>query len=459
MINTKDIWAGDLQLLGIAGQATFNGTLETNGALGMSFAGHELHFNGNIQTTGGGGFILNNISDAVFLTDAHINLDGPFLQNGSGYTYMGGFLKTQSQNVQFTNDLFLNNNLQIDTDVGPGDLILQQDIDGAFNLTIRLDTGSLSVSSIIGDEIPLKQLIVETAYDIHIEEIGSFTSGITELLNLTASHDINLTGSFFSAEGAQYYSAGHQINFKGNSEAHILSFGGSVNFASGPIKLDTDTDLIIQSAGGDVSFVDISGTSFENVKIYAGSGIVTMDRITGPNINNVIVEAGSIQLTDTIEAFNLDMTSQLEIANLTIPFAINSVNTASFNALSGNVGTLSNAILVNTTNQIFAGAGGSPDSFANFNGTSADNTVNPIPTNPPCFIFFNGVIVKSCTPPPPPPPTPSQPAKAKRRTLPFAVPGFDSSYFNLASNYFFLPDFFDDRYVKKEVLIYYTTVK
>lgn len=108
--------------------------------------------------------------------------------------------------------------------------------------------------------------------------------------------------------------------------------------------------------------------------------------------------------------------------------------------------------------QIFAGADGRPDSLADFDGTSVDNTVHEIPSNPPCEIIFNNVIIKNCTipPVPPVPPTPAA-AKAhkKRHRFPFAVPGFDSSFFNLASDYFFLQYFLDDTYVRKEVAMYY----
>ncbi len=42
------------------------------------------------------------------------------------------------------------------------------------------------------------------------------------------------------------------------------------------------------------------------------------------------------------------------------------------------------------------------------------------------------------------------------QTLPFAVPGFDSSYFNLSDDYFFLPFFLDKRYVEKIIPLYYS---
>src|SRR6185436_19572901 len=93
----------------------------------------------------------------------------------------------------------------------------------------------------------------------------------------------------------------------------------------------------------------------------------------------------------SLNAVNMDFESQGAIFNAASPVAINSTNTAFFNALNGNVGTLSSPILVNTSNEIFAGAGGQTRSLADFYGTSFDNTVHAILSNPPCVIIFNGV--------------------------------------------------------------------
>ncbi len=118
--------------------------------------------------------------------------------------------------------------------------------------------------------------------------------------------------------------------------------------------------------------------------------------------------------------------------------------------IGGNVGTLSSPILVNCDDQIYAGAYGHSPSLADFNGSTIDNTINEITSNPPCIIIFNGVVIKNCQ---------TTPAVVLPEFLSFDVPGFYSSYFNLASYYYFLTYFFDKNYVYKPVYIYYSTGK
>ena len=120
----------------------------------------------------------------------------------------------------------------------------------------------------------------------------------------------------------------------------------------------------------------------------------------------------------------------------------------SFNALGGNIGSLRqpNPRPEHESNFCRAKNGPAP-SLADFNGTSIDNTIHPIPTNPPCEIIFNGVIIKNCTIPPVPP-TPVVTVSL------FPAVGFDSSFFNLASDFYFFTYFFDETYVKRDVAIY-----
>jgi len=72
-------------------------------------------------------------------------------------------------------------------------------------------------------------------------------------------------------------------------------------------------------------------------------------------------------------------------------------NTITFNAVDGDVGSAASPILVQTGGQIVAGA----YDTASFNGISVDDTVNDLPSNPPCIVIFNGVILRQCVRPSP----------------------------------------------------------
>ncbi|MGH2611920.1 MAG: hypothetical protein ACRDFB_02595, partial [Rhabdochlamydiaceae bacterium] len=170
-------------------------------------------------------------------------------------------------------------------------------------------------------------------------------------------------------------------------------------------------------------------------------------------ITAVVANGGKITFSGPIAATNINMVSLTSISNTGSPVLLQSPNNMVFNALGGNVGSLSSPIFVQSLGQVFAGADGGVESLADFNGTSSDNTIHAIPSNPPCIIIFNGVEIAHCSVPSPVP----SPSSGTSTQFPFAVPGFDSSYFNLASDYFFLFYFFDKTYVHRDIAIYWHT--
>jgi hypothetical protein len=112
---------------------------------------------------------------------------------------------------------------------------------------------------------------------------------------------------------------------------------------------------------------------------------------------------------------------------------------------------LSSPILVNSSNQIFAGAFGEFNpSLADFNGISFDNTIHEIPSNPPCKIIFNGVLIKDCTHPIPPPVPPAPPSGFTEEDFFFA--GVYSSFFNLSNDFYFYSDFLDENYIHEQTM-------
>lgn len=186
-----------------------------------------------------------------------------------------------------------------------------------------------------------------------------------------------------------------------------------------------------------------------------GTGAANLGAISSAGtITNLIIDAGRITFSGAITANAINVTSLTDIANTNLPVLIQSPDTVFFNALGGNVGSTSSPIFVQTSGQIFAGADGSPASLADFQGSSFDNLVHEIASNPPCTIIFNTIVLQNCTLPPVPP-SPGSPGVIVIFSFPFAVPGFDSSFFNLASDYFFWPYFFDERYIYREVAMYY----
>jgi hypothetical protein len=228
---------------------------------------------------------------------------------------------------------------------------------------------------------------------------------------------------------------------------------------------------------GAFSFGTLSATFFENIVVDAGSGTATLGAVIGMNENNFSITAGAIRFTAPIDPFNaLFISTNDSILNVTIPVLITATNSILFNALEGDVGSVSSPILIQTGNQIFAGAGSGLPAIAVggvprdhksaiLTGTSIDDTVHAIPSNPPCILTWNGVTLNDCgLPPPPPPPPPGPPSPPSnlydlffttgRGLFIFAAPGFDSSYFNLSSDYYFR-SFYSDEFLRKPNPLFY----
>ncbi|MBS0585328.1 MAG: hypothetical protein JSR76_03380, partial [Verrucomicrobia bacterium] len=420
---------------------------------GISLQGKDFLFGDNVTTTNGGALTINNSGTVTMTVGKAFNLDGPFLQSGMGGVEAVGTLTTNNQTVDFEGSLLLIGNFTITT--GGGDVTIQSDVEGSHSLSINAGAGDVTFVSSVSLATPLQSLTI-TGSDISLNGIGTISLGVTGPLVLNASNNLNLSNANYTAL-SQDYTAGTMINLN-NGALMRFTATGAITFHS-PVLLTPQSDISVTTNGGNFTYASFTGSDFENITIDTGTGTAFMETIDGPGkINNVMVQGGQIRFVGPIEAVNTDFVATGYILNQAGQVAINSLNTASFNALHGDVGTLASPILVNTSNQIFAGADSSTASLASFDGTSIDNTVQIILSNPPCKIVFNGVVIKDCSVPPPPPPSPpAPPGPPPSPTLlfPFAVPGFDSSSFNLGSYYFFLLYFFDETYLDRPYLIYY----
>jgi hypothetical protein len=444
---SQSISAFSINFSGVANLSTF-GTLSTTGGTGIVLNGDAFTFNQNITTTNGGPLTITNSGPVIFNPLASVTLDGAFTQTGSGLVNAGGTLTTNNQPISFTANILLNGDYTISTGSTGANVTFVNEIDGPYNLTINAGLGDVTFQNAIGTGSAFQNVTVASANAITMSGLGTALSGVTGALSLTATGNINLNNSFYTS-GSQTYNAG-QLNFVNGALTTLTTTGGGISFANAPVVLSSGNDLSIVTNNGAFTFNTIQGTTFENLIFNTGSGTTTMGAITGSHINNILVNAGQIVFTAPITAVNTDFESQGAIFNQSTPFAINSTNTATFNALNGNVGSAASPILVNTSNQIFAGAGGAFRSLAAFNGSSVDDTVNVITSNPPCVIIFNGVVIKDCGE------EPGEGGSTVNITqFPFAVPGFDSSSFNLASDYFFLFYFFGPEFVHKYGLMYY----
>ncbi len=449
-LTTQSIHATTIDIGGLTGLGTFNGTLTTTGPLGITLNGDAFTLSGNVTTSNGGPLAITNTGILTIGPSIALSIDGAFTQTQSGTLNIQGSITTNAQPITFAGPLNLQGDLTLTS--GNGDITFGADIEGPYTLTINAGMGDVTAVSAFSITDPLNNFIVASSNNISLNGVGSTMSLLSGQLSLTASNTISLMNTTYAAH-SQFYASGGNLNFVNSDLITLITDGGDITFASPAAILNSHTDLSIQTQGGNFAFNAIHGTDFENLTINTGSGTAFLGALPSVgHINTVTVNAGQILIQAPMNMENTDFTSLGEILNSGAPVSINSTNTASFNALGGDVGTLASPIFVNTTNQIFVGADGHVNSLANIIGSSQDNTVHPIVSNPPCVIIFNGIVIQNCAlppvpPSPPSPPSPSSPSKVI--AFPFAVPGFDSSFFNLASDYFFFVDFLDDRYLRR----------
>jgi hypothetical protein len=441
----SSLTASSLSISDVTALTSFNGAVNVEGAIALS--GFAFTFNDAITTTNSGSLTISN-SGPLTIASNEISLAGALSQTTTGPISAGGSWTLSNAGVTIQGPITLANDLAVST--GGGEVIFQNEIEGGYALSVAAGTGSITSSvSISLSSSPLSSLTF-SGNDISLTGIGSSETGLSGPLTLTAGDEIILHGIYYTA-GSQTYASNSSTNFEMGATTFLLS-EGPVSFSGGVINLSDGSNLSIHTSNADLQLVDITAFSPENITISLGSGTAHLQAMGG-GVNEVNVSAGQIFFGGSIVANSVTFTALNSIANEGSPVSIDSTETATFNAFGGDVGSLSSPILVHTEGQILAGACSS--CLADFEGSSSDNTVNVIESNPPCILYFNGVELRNCHVPPPPPP-PSPPSSNKI-AFPFAVPGMDSSAFNLASDFFFLPYFFDDRYIHKEGYFMYFT--
>ncbi len=452
---SQSIHAESIHIAAIGQSTTFNGALITTGSQGIIVEGGLCTINSNITTTNDGPLSITNGNTLTIAPSASISLAGAFTQNGIANTYLGGSLSTQAQPILFSGPMYLSGNLLLNSQ--GGNITFGADLEGPFSVDVYALSGNVTVPAAFSLFYPLQNFTVHSANNISLNGIGSINVPMIGNLTLNASGVINMQNTIYSTH-TQYYSSSADLDFIHPGLISLYSNGGNITFGSLQTHLNASTDLLIETSGGVFSFEDIHGTSYENLTINTGLGLASCGAITDTGIiNTVLINAGEIRFTGPMEVQNLNCVAQGSIANQGASVDIECNNTASFNSLTHDVGSEASPIWVNTHQQIYAGG----DYLAAFKGSALDDTVNVIPSNPPCKIIWNGVVIKDCgrPPVPPVPPTPS-PTPTPTPVVIFKfdkpVPGVENSYFTLASDYFFMPYFLDGSYFNRTNLMFYS---
>ena len=174
---------------------------------------------------------------------------------------------------------------------------------------------------------------------------------------MNASVDINLTGTTSAPTPELHRRPRYQPPRRSADHAHFLWRPDHPRQRSHrAIQRHRPSGM---TNGGNFPFNSIIGSTAEQIVINTGSGTASLGSVSSPGvITNFIVTAGNVTFSGPITADNINITSSTTIFNTGSPVLLESPTNMLFNALGGNVGTLSSPIDVQTSGQVLVGAEG-----------------------------------------------------------------------------------------------------
>ena len=198
------------------------------------------------------------------------------------------------------NVLLVSSDVTLDTSIGgAGKIDIKGTIDGAKALSLIAGTGDITVSDPIGGNTALSSLNISGA-NISIGNIGAGAAGISGGVTLNATGGINFTGDTYNAN-AQAYTAAAAFNINKGGATTFTSSNDAIAFNSAPIQLADNSDLTVNSNGGDISLGTVRGHSDESLTLKAGTGTVSVGAIGNANeIKTVDISGSGIILNGNI---------------------------------------------------------------------------------------------------------------------------------------------------------------
>ncbi|GAB5411007.1 MAG: hypothetical protein ChlgKO_01210 [Chlamydiales bacterium] len=446
------IFADSITLANVAETTTLSMLTTTNS---IKLGGNVFVLNGDIETTSGD-FAIDNFG-ACSTADIVFDLGGKFTATNSGTLHICGRVETNGNNITIDNPILLPADLYLNS--SGGDILLQGGMEGNSSVAFDAGSGNITLTKNISTSSRLKNFTIANANGVTLTGIGKAESFLSGAITINAAGTVYLNNDFYGAKSQKYTSS--QVDISSGTETTICSDGEAIIFGApqtkqkarlappdSPVYLTSGSNLTILTNNGAFIFNAIDAAGFENVTIDTGTNMTTLRKIgTGANINSLTVTAGEIVIEDEINVANLSFTAAGLIHNATTQKAITTEADAFFNSQTSDIGSKENPLLVHSSQKIIAGG----VDLAAFDGSSQDKTVHAYVENPPCVIYFNGVMIKDCN------------ATSDSNTVSqwnlgpirgFIMPGSDSSQFNLSSDYYFKFYFLNTAYTNRGLYLY-----
>lgn len=313
----------------------FQGTLITDSG-GIDLNAATVDFLNTVSTTNGGSLTMSNSGLAT--VQGAMNLDGAFLQDGAGETELSAGITTTGDAITFDGGTVeLKANVALNTGSGAGSIRFDENVYGAYAMTLTAGNGDIDFESTLGNGTALTGLLVNSAANLDFENTLTLASGgldITAgtvdfrntvtttagggveisnsaLMTTAAAADMNLDGGFIQNGAGQVRAAGD-----------ITTTGDAIQIA-GALELDGDVafDTTNTAAAGatiELEAVSASAAGVHDLTLNAGTGgDLTVSGAVGSTRLGVlqVVDADDVNFQSSLAVSGLNITESTSFSS------------------------------------------------------------------------------------------------------------------------------------------------
>ncbi|MBI1315113.1 hypothetical protein GC176_27800, partial [bacterium] len=394
-----------------AGTADFESTVGVD-ALNLAVTAGIVNFDNTVTTTNGGTVTITNSGLLTIAAAGDFNLDGLFLQNGTGTVSTAGDIDTTNDNVTFTTAVTLTGNADIDTNTGAGTILFSSTIATGGN-DLALDagaTGNVTLSGSItgGGDLTVRDGATQSYQVITVDSVDIQSSSTSVTFNDTVTVSANnATGTnalkttaagTITVDGAIVATATTDLNIDldptdVNVNAAMTATGDIDITASNNVTIDAvtvraDSDsmgggtLTITadddtSGAGDISAAD--GSTLRGHTVSLSGENITTDVVTADTGDATFTAANEVTLNDTTTATTAQVVVTATDDDVNINATVSAGTNVDIDATAGSVLQTAGNILAGGSVSLDAGT--AIDLDGTIGATTAIGTSVSIATN------------------------------------------------------------------------------
>lgn len=334
-----------LTVTATTGAITFN-TADVSVAGNIDLTGGNVNVNRNVTTTNGGFFESTNSGTLAMVAASNFNLDGAFLQNGSGNSNLQNDITTTGDNISFATAVNMFDTSTLNTGAGAGNVTITGALNNGQTLNITAGTGAVTFGNTVGNASALTAISIASAANVEFDNtvsVGTLTqttgSGTTNFDNtVTATGAVNVANDAITFSTAGNISAAGQSVTLNAETGSITGGTAATDVTAGSVNFDAVTG--IGSSGNTFNVVsptlniDNSGTGDVHITQAATAGVTANSLTTGTG-NLTYAQTGNQTLlvttasaTGTVTITNTGAAADITVGSVTA----NSSNTVTINS-------------------------------------------------------------------------------------------------------------------------------